>query len=314
MSSILVFGLLIASVLVTLVDAGSWSVDVQAVKRVQRNTTLKLSDVYGQALAYDSGEMYRGTVYVGTPPVPFTVVRPYVKHCSSGLGLYDPDNSDTAEHTYIPFYKRYRTGTARGYIYKDYLTFGGSMRFTNPIALGAADVMTFSDQAILGLPSKIDPREDGSSVMHEAWRQELLDAPIFTVYMRKCPDYEADCVPGGNLEGLRSFYSRLIDSGTNAITAPARVVEQIMNEIGARAITGGHMIQCDADTMVTLTIDDHPYKIPSKNMLSNLHNGWCLVLLISSEGPWILGTPFTESFCQIHNIENRTLGFAKSRN
>ncbi|KAI6212628.1 Aspartic protease [Aphelenchoides besseyi] len=369
----LIFGLLLVSALVTWVDAGSWSVAVSVVKRVQRNNTLKLSDVYGQVLSADASRSYIGTVYVGTPPLPFNVLfdtgssifwipkkgckstgsRSF--YCAHNLELYDPTASVTSQPTNLPLRIKYGTGSAQGLIFKDYLTFGGSMRFMQPIEIGAADVMEFSDQGIIGLPSLVDPKKHGSSVMHEAWRQKILNAPIFTVYMRDCVRIvDDDCQDAGlitfggldehnceKVEGyadvdpksfnwqfnvtefqigrarVTSKIKAISDSGSNRIVAPTEHVKQIMKIIGATAIEGGsHVVKCDFDATVTLNINGHQYTIPSHQMLLNLHDGNCLVLLVPLDlnNLWILGTPFTRTFCQVHNIEKRTIGFAKTKN
>ncbi|KAI6223963.1 Eukaryotic aspartyl protease [Aphelenchoides besseyi] len=368
----LVFGILIASALVIWVDAGSWSVAVSAVKRVQRNNTLRLSDVYGQALTNNNDLWYKGTVYVGTPPIPFTVLfdtgssyfwlpkkgckatGPKVRYCPNNLELYDPDDSATSQSTKVPFKLEYGTGSAKGFFYKDYLTFGGSLRFKKPIIFGAAEVIEHRDQGIMGLGSSVKLKDAGISVMHEAWRQKILDAPIFTIHMRDCSHFVDDeCHDAGmitfggldnhNCEKVEGYVNvdpkssrweftmaqfqigrsrvatnikAISDSGTNRITAPTETVNEIMKEIGAIPIKGGHVVKCDFDATVTLKINGHQYTIPSHRMLMNLHNNWCLVLLDSFDfnNQWILGTPFTKTLCQIHNIEKRTIGFAKARN
>ncbi|KAI6212580.1 hypothetical protein M3Y94_00042700 [Aphelenchoides besseyi] len=49
----LIVGLLIATILVVFVDAGSWKLHIQEVKRVQRNNTLgPLNDVYSEVLDF----------------------------------------------------------------------------------------------------------------------------------------------------------------------------------------------------------------------------------------------------------------------
>ncbi|KAI6212949.1 Peptidase A1 domain-containing protein [Aphelenchoides besseyi] len=337
MSSMLVFGLLIA--LVTSVDAGSWSVAIQAVKRTPRNNTLTLSDVYGQTLTSDTNMMYWGllsrTIYMGTPPEPFSVVQacygyqkkgcrssgPLSRYCPQDSELYDPSQSVTAKPTNKPFNIKY----ARGHFYTDYLTFGSALRFKKPVTFGAGEEMEFSDQGIFGLPSSDNAAKDGSSVMHEAWRQKILNAPIFTIHMRTCPVYEDNkCQDGGlitfggvdeiNCEKEIQYVDILLNnSGNNRLTAPAIFVQQMMNSIGARAVGNYYIVECDTDVTVTITINDYQYVIPSHRMLLNLHNGFCRILL-SSSSRWVLGAPFNKEYCTVHDIKERTIGFAKAKN
>ncbi|KAI6237698.1 Peptidase A1 domain-containing protein [Aphelenchoides besseyi] len=367
MSSMLVFGLLIA--LVTSVDAGSWSVAIQAVKRTPRNNTLTLSDVYGQTLTSDTNMMYWGTIYMGTPPEPFSVVfdtgssmlwlpkkgcrssGPLSRYCPQDSELYDPSQSVTAKPTNKPFNIKYGIGSARGHFYTDYLTFGSALRFKKPVTFGAGEEMEFSDQGIFGLPSSDNAAKDGSSVMHEAWRQKILNAPIFTIHMRTCPVYEDNkCQDGGlitfggvdeiNCEKeiqyvdillntnhwkfvmsqfqigqavIRTTIIAVSDSGNNRLTAPAIFVQQMMNSIGARAVGNYYIVECDTDVTVTITINDYQYVIPSHRMLLNLHNGFCRILL-SSSSRWVLGAPFNKEYCTVHDIKERTIGFAKAKN
>lgn len=52
---------------------------------------------------------------------------------------------------------------------------------------GAARKMTFSDQGILGLPSSQTESGRGHSVFHLAVKDGLMDEPIFTAFLRRCP-------------------------------------------------------------------------------------------------------------------------------
>ena len=75
------------------------------------------------------------------------------------------------------------------------------MSLRAPIKFGVATQADFINIGIMGLPS-IEPQKDaGFSVMHEAMRQGILDQPVFTMYMRKCPLNrswpDVDCTKGG---------------------------------------------------------------------------------------------------------------------
>ncbi|KAI6212276.1 Aspartic protease 6 [Aphelenchoides besseyi] len=378
MSSFLVVSLLIASALMVFVDAESLSVAIQAVKRGHRKNSLGLlNDVYSRKLSTYNNVDYYGIIYLGTPPVPFKVVsddhfvkflssldskegmqkcldvcfkenESHLSHCSTGTNLYDPKASVTAKPTNTPFLSEY----AKGHLYRDYFSFTREKRLKDPISFGAGEEMQHDDQAILGLASIPNPDAPDSSIMHEAWRQKLIDAPVFTIYMQKCPQGE-DCKETGmitfgaydelhchkveryvkinpgvshwqftvnefRIAGTRisTPFKAIADSGTSHITAPTEVVEQILNGIGANAVEGGYIVKCDSNASITLNINGHEYTIPSREMLFNLHTGDCELLVTEyddAEGLMILGNPFTRSFCQVHNIEKRVVGFAKIR-
>ncbi|KAI6212424.1 Aspartic protease 6 [Aphelenchoides besseyi] len=331
---------LIGSAFVTIVDAGSFSVAVQAVKRVLRNNTLKpLSDVYGQTLFTDNNVLFRGSHMLWLPKKGCKSSGRFAKNCASGINLYDPESSVTSHPTNTPFFIEYGTGQAKGEYYTDFLTFGSAMRFKNSITFGVGEEMEFLDEGVLGLPSSFDSANHGSSVMHEAWKQKLLDAPIFTVYMRKCPQAD-DCQPTGlitfgaidkhncdKIEGRVKVESDSIKwifdvSGFQIGHAIADVYVRAFSDSGASAIyvpksflQKDHDIKCDTNATVTLTINSRQYTIPSHRMLKNLHNGDCAVRIRESveEDMWVLGHPFIEMFCQVHNIDKGEISFAKVR-
>jgi hypothetical protein len=66
----------------------------------------------------------------------------------------------------------------------------------SPITFGSGTLMRYDDEGILGLPSSVPSSEYGSSIMHEAVRQGLLDEPVFTTYMKKCL---GSCQDGGQI-------------------------------------------------------------------------------------------------------------------
>ncbi|KAI6198698.1 Peptidase A1 domain-containing protein [Aphelenchoides besseyi] len=115
----LISGLLIATTLVTSVDAGSWSLAIREVKHVSRNKTLgPLNDIYTEVLNFDRS-YYRATVYVGTPPKPFQVMidtgciakgQQTTGNCESGKYVYDPKESVTAENLDTPLSISYGDG------------------------------------------------------------------------------------------------------------------------------------------------------------------------------------------------------------
>ncbi|KAI6212494.1 hypothetical protein M3Y94_00032100 [Aphelenchoides besseyi] len=125
MSTMLIAGLLIATTLVTFVDAGSWKIPIQEVKRVNRKNRLDpLHDVYSETLRLDRNR-YRATVYVGMPPMPFRVMidtgRAITGNCESGERVYDPEESASREELNVPFRFSYGGGTSwtQGHYFKD---------------------------------------------------------------------------------------------------------------------------------------------------------------------------------------------------
>ncbi|KAI6212475.1 hypothetical protein M3Y94_00029700 [Aphelenchoides besseyi] len=272
MSTMLIVGLLIATILVVFVDAGSWKLHIQEVKRVQRNNTLgPLNDVYSEVLNFDRA-YYRATIYLGTPPQPFQVMI------------------DTGDGS----------SKMKGQYFKD--VFSG----------------------ILGLGNAIDPNERGSSIIHEAWRQKAIDAPLFTIYLRKCPKSE-DCEKFGTITigsydkemcGKIEGHVNVVPDYTGApgIYVPTDVYKQLMGEIKAtRTVWGGYVVSCDANIVITLQINGHTYTIPKNQLLVNLHTGICSMRIVPYNhwaGYWVLGVPFFTTYCQIYSIEKQAVYFA----
>ncbi|KAI6218609.1 Cathepsin D [Aphelenchoides besseyi] len=373
MSTMLIAGLLIATTLVTFVDAGSWKIPIQEVKRVNRKNRLDpLHDVYSETLRLDRNR-YRATVYVGMPPMPFRVMidtgshvlwvpkkgcraegRAITGNCESGERVYDPEESASREELNVPFRFSYGGGTSwtQGHYFKDVFSFGANMQLTEPIIFGAAEEMRNEDQGIIGLGNAIKPGELGNSILHEAWRQRVIDAPVFTMYLRRCPSSE-DCENHGTITfgsydremcgevvghvdvnpnsihwsfEVTSFqlglaitntpFNVMIDSGAPGIYMPSEFYTEFMEAIQATPTESGrYVINCDADMDVTLIINGEEYTIPQHLLLINLHNGFCSMRLYPydrRDGLWVIGTPLGISYCITHNFEAHTVEFAPS--
>ncbi|KAI6218618.1 Cathepsin D [Aphelenchoides besseyi] len=373
MSTMLIAGLLIATTLVTFVDAGSWKISIQEVEHVNRNNRLDpLNDVYSEMLNFDR-KHYRATIYLGTSRMPFRVMidtgshvlwvpkkgcraegRDLVGNCEAGGRVYDPEESASREELNVPFRFSYGSGNggAKGHYYRDVFSFGANMLLTEPIIFGAAEEMRNEDQGILGLANAIDPGELGSSILHEAWRQRVIDAPVFTMYLRRCPSSE-DCENHGTitfgsydremcgevvghvdvnpnsiywsfeLNGFKLGRARsskpfkaMIDSGAPGFYMPPDIYTQLMVKIKAtRTESGRYVINCDADMDLTLRINGEEYTIPRHLLLVNLHNGFCSMRLYPYDRPdglWVIGTPLGISYCITHNFEAHTVEFAPS--
>ncbi|KAI6221283.1 Eukaryotic aspartyl protease [Aphelenchoides fujianensis] len=359
------------------VEAGSFSVNVQRVAPPRRsNKTLgPLSDVYGQGLNSAGNVQYRGRMTLGTPPQEFNVVfdtgssilwvprkgchstGPLAKACGSSRGVYDPHRSRTAYPTNETFVVRYGTGSVEGTYWQDVLVFGSArgkqLRMKRRITFGVGERMQFLDEGILGLGSSDGlPYDDQpSSVMHEAYRQGILDNPVFTTYMKKCGG-SGSCEDGGVITlgaedrkhcgpvkkwvpvdegdhywqftvssmkmgsgGWNEPFKAITDSGTSLIVAPVRVVQQLARAVGARLVDGVYVVPCDANVALTLVIDGTALTIPSEQMLLRASGNDCYLALggESDYDFWILGDPLTRAFCNVHNFKTRQVGFAPVR-
>ncbi|KAI6192124.1 hypothetical protein M3Y97_00302600 [Aphelenchoides bicaudatus] len=273
----------------------------------------------------------QGTISLGDPPQKFSVVfdtgsdifwvpkancrssGPYAKHCRSGNSLYSPKKSKTSKSTGQKFSIQYGTFGSPNH---------KQMKLKSRVMFGAARSMTFSDQGILGLPSADTDSGRGHSVFHLAVKDGLMDAPLFTAFFRKCPS-GGNCAQGGRISfgkvdsdncdkvegwahvdhgvphwkftldsisvgGFRHNKPTKVisDTGTSDILVSNHVARGIANAVGAHGSGGNYLISCNK-------------KFPS--------------ISGSDMGFWILGDPFIRAYCQIHNVKEKKIGFAKAK-
>ncbi|KAI6212677.1 Asp-6 [Aphelenchoides besseyi] len=316
----LIGGLLMATTLVVFVDAGSWKLPIREVKRVQRNNTLgPLNDIYREVLNFDR-KYYRGSNILWIPKKGCKATgRNLVGNCESSKHVYDTKGSATAESLNVFFTVEYGGGssTMKGQFFKDVFSFGENMRLEEKVTFGVVHEMNNEDRGILGLGNAIDPHQRGSSIIHEAWRQKVIDAPLFTIYLRKCPESE-DCEKFGTItigshdkemcgeiEGHVKVNPK--NTGAPGIYVPIDIYKQLIRAIKAtRTNEGDYVVRCDANVVITLLINGHTYFIPKNQLLINLHTGLCSLRVepfAPSDGAWILGIPFLR-YANFFVVEN----------
>ncbi|KAI6209824.1 Peptidase A1 domain-containing protein [Aphelenchoides besseyi] len=270
---------------------------------------------------------------------------PYANNCRSGRSLYSPKRSKKSKRLGRPFSIHYGTGSASGGYYKDFGSPDGKqLKLKSRVVFGAATEMTFGDTAILGLPSTDTSSGRGYSIFHQAVRDGLMDKPIFTAYLRKCSqggqitfgsEDKANCqkvkrwvdvdpgVPHWRFSmqsiSVNGYRKRgpmkvISDTGTSDIVVPTEVANRIGRAIGAVNRGGGRYVRCGKEFNVKLRIKGHSYLLPSKQLLLPAGNGYCRLGISGGAeqlGVWILGDPFLRSFCNVHDIKRRRIGFAK---
>ncbi|KAI6173988.1 Peptidase A1 domain-containing protein [Aphelenchoides besseyi] len=193
-----------------------------------------------------------------------------------------------------------------------------------PILFGAASQAYYTDERILDLGSI--PSEEGTSVIHEAWRQNVLDEPVFSTFMKKCTG-SGNCDDGGLIEigaqdskhctraknwikvdpfvsywqfsidsskmGRASYNQKVkatTNSGTSLIVLPLFEAERFASGVGAQNLDGNYILSCSRRFNLDLQINGRRYRIPSKHLLLDLGNGSCQLAMQSGNfGLWILG-------------------------
>ncbi|KAI6204489.1 hypothetical protein M3Y94_00680000 [Aphelenchoides besseyi] len=273
------------------------------------------------------------------------------EYCKTGRSLYDPRRSSTSRNTEKPFLIQYGIGDTKGTIYQDVFAFGSGrklLKLKKPIEFGAGLETTDGDQGIMGL-AYVQSQGQGSSIFDEAVKQGIMDHPMFTVFLRRCPGGKKECSNAGEItfgkhdtrncgqvmgwasvprssphwafqmEGvsvgrfnLRRRMTAITDTGSSHLFLPDDIVVGIARAIGARQVPGGLLVPCNKRFEIQLTINGKKYSIPSSEVAIPVASNQCQ-LLVASGGmsQLILGDPWIRSYCQIHDWANHRVGFAK---
>uniref|UniRef100_A0A0M3IWI2 Peptidase A1 domain-containing protein n=1 Tax=Ascaris lumbricoides TaxID=6252 RepID=A0A0M3IWI2_ASCLU len=82
----------------------------------------------------------------------------------------------------------------------------------------------------------------------------------------------------------------------------------------------GYVVSCNYGQLpnMTFVIGGHEYIITSDNYIVRMGARRCELAMVSLQSmglpiSWILGDPFIREYCNVHDMQNRRIGFAKSR-
>ncbi|KAI6223803.1 Eukaryotic aspartyl protease [Aphelenchoides fujianensis] len=170
----------------------------------------RIRDIFGGRLRNIHDVIYKGAIYVGTPPKRFEVVfdtgsglfwlpqkgcsssGPHADACKNASRTYDPKDSRTARPMRRSFRMHYGTGSQ---LYTDTVQFGDlgdkKMQMAN-VPVGAANQIKYIDHGIVGL--SLPDSKNPPPLFFQAVKNRLMDEPIFTAYMKKC---DKECEDGG---------------------------------------------------------------------------------------------------------------------
>uniref|UniRef100_A0A0K0DEC0 Peptidase A1 domain-containing protein n=1 Tax=Angiostrongylus cantonensis TaxID=6313 RepID=A0A0K0DEC0_ANGCA len=115
------------------------------------------------------------------------------------------------------------------------------------------------------------------------------------------------------------------DTGTSWIGGPSYIMDAVVDQTGAQYSWEYGIYTVNCSTMMTqpdlqFTINGLTYNITSEEYILDLElgDGQCAVAFFDFEsggfGPtWILGDPFIRAFCNIYDIGQSRIGFAKAK-
>ncbi|KAF8355315.1 hypothetical protein PRIPAC_96938 [Pristionchus pacificus] len=109
------------------------------------------------------------------------------------------------------------------------------------------------------------------------------------------------------------------DTGSSLLSAPIDVVENVAKTIGAMLDPRSGMFTIDCNAKIAdlqLVIGSQTYSINYENMIPMTSNKYALAMDPYTGGgfgpQWILGDPFIRQYCNIYDLGNKRMGFAKS--
>ncbi|VDM73183.1 unnamed protein product [Strongylus vulgaris] len=109
------------------------------------------------------------------------------------------------------------------------------------------------------------------------------------------------------------------DTGTSFIGGPKSEIERIAKAVGAKYVEEYEVyeISCNAKPpSINIYIGANKYSIEYANYIVDAGDGMCILTLFAEESlgfgpPWLLGDPFIRQYCNIHDMKQKRIGFAK---
>ncbi|KAI6216965.1 Eukaryotic aspartyl protease [Aphelenchoides fujianensis] len=226
---------------------------------------------------------------------------------------------------------------------------GKQLKLKRKIVFGAGESMSFGDDGILGL-SFPRPGEMGTSIFLQAVSEGLMDNPIFTTYLSKCGsehcsngglitfgDYDkknceavqgwANVVPGSvhwtfQMDGLKvngrsvgGAGQGITDTGSSELFLPTRVANEVARAAGAKLTSGAYVVPCNARISVSIVIGGQDFEITEQQLVIPVPRARVCRLAVAPqlESFYLFGDPFIRTFCQVHDVEKKRVGFAPAK-
>ncbi|XP_043818958.1 cathepsin E [Dromiciops gliroides] len=258
---------------------------------------------------------YFGVISIGSPPQNFTVIFdtgssnlwvPSV-YCASPAckshNQFHPSQSSTYVENGNSFSIQYGTGSLSGIIGMDQVSVEGitvaNQQFGESVSEPGSTFVNAEFDGILGLAYPSLAVGGVTPVFDNMMAQNLVDVPMFSVYMTRNPDSTTgselifggydhthftgslNWVPvtkqgywqialdniqvGGTIAFCAEGCQAIVDTGTSLITGPPDKIKQLQNAIGAVLTDGEYSMECNNLNVmpdITFTINGIPYTLP----------------------------------------------------
>uniref|UniRef100_A0A8C3RAE0 cathepsin E n=1 Tax=Cyanoderma ruficeps TaxID=181631 RepID=A0A8C3RAE0_9PASS len=304
---------------------------------------------------------YFGQISIGTPPQNFTVVFdtgssnlwvPSVYCVSKACAKHSrfhPTQSSTYKVIGTPFSIQYGTGSMTGIIGSDQVAVSdvwglivSNQQFAESISEPGKAFLDADFDGILGLAYPSLAVDGVTPVFDNMMAQNLVELPIFSVYMSSNPDspqggellfggfdtsrftgtlnwvpvtqqgyWQIHIQLGGTVTFCANGCQAIVDTGTSLIAGPTKDIKELQNLIGAHLLVSQYAVECSSlDVML----------IPGFPLLLPQESGDGITFCISGfqgndvpppTGPlWILGDVFIRQFYSVFDRGNNLVGLA----
>lgn len=114
-------------------------------------------------------------------------------------------------------------------------------------------------------------------------------------------------------------YSAISDTGTSFIVGPKAPLEKLAKAVDAKydSINQIYKVDCNAKFQWSIWVGGVELAVDDRNLIWEYQPGVCYLAYegwdpTPGEPEYILGDPIIRQFCQIYDVQNKRIGFAKA--